>query len=149
MTMGATVASLAKHHERPFHAINGIEWPFMILFFILAGAALRLQALPLVGGITVLYVAGRCLGIYVGTRIGCRVVGSDLATRRWLGLALFPQAGVALGMALLASQRFPDYGSVVLPVILASTIFLEVLAPVVSRRALTAAVTAAKTDQLS
>ena len=40
MVMGATVASFAKHHTRPFHAIEGFEWPFMIFFFVLAGASL-------------------------------------------------------------------------------------------------------------
>ena len=42
MALGATVASLARHHRRPFHAIEGIEWPFMILFFLLAGASIAL-----------------------------------------------------------------------------------------------------------
>ena len=136
MAMGATVASLARHHERPFDAIEGIEWPFMILFFVLAGASLEIRALPLVGGLTALYILARCFGIYVGTGIGVRLAGVEPASHKWLGLALFPQAGVAIGMALMASQRFPDYGSVVLQVALASTIALEIVAPIVTRQAL-------------
>jgi len=136
MAMGATVASLARHHERPFHAIEGVEWPFMILFFVLAGASLEIGVLPLVGGLMTLYVVARCFGIYVGTGIGVWLTGIDRASYKWLGLALFPQAGVAIGMALMASQRFPDYGSVVLQVALASTIVLEIIAPIVTRQAL-------------
>jgi hypothetical protein len=53
-----------------------------------------------------------------------------------MGLCLFPQAGVALGMVLLASQRFPEFGAYLLPVILASTIIYELFSPLVTRKAL-------------
>lgn len=139
MAMGSVVASLAKHHDRPFHAIEGVEWPFMILFFVLAGASLDPGALSLVSGIAVLYILSRCIGIYVGVRLGGHLSGADRSLRKWLGLALFPQAGVAIGMALLASQRFPEFASIILPVVLASTVFLEIVAPVLSRRAIIAA----------
>ena len=139
MTMGAAVASLAKHHERPFHAIEGIEWPFMILFFVLAGASLEVEALRFAGGITIIYILSRCIRIYAGVRIGSRLMGASPDIRKWLGAALFPQAGVAIGMALLASQRYPEFGSLVLPVVLTSTIFFEIFAPLITRKALRAA----------
>ena len=50
--MGSIVASLASHHDRPFHAIEGIEWPFLILFFVLAGASAHVEALGLRDGQT-------------------------------------------------------------------------------------------------
>jgi len=136
MVMGVTVASLAKHHDRPFHAIEGIEWPFMVLFFVLAGASLEFDTLMLTGGLTVAYILSRCLGIYAGTRVGTRLVGSSPAMRNWLGLALFPQAGVALGMALLAAQRYPETASNVLTIVVASTIVLETIGPVFTRMAI-------------
>jgi Kef-type K+ transport system membrane component KefB len=136
MAMGATVANLARHHERPFHAIEDVEWPFMILFFVLAGASLEVGAIAIAGALTTLYVLARCSGIFVGTRIGVRLAGAERTSFKWLGLALFPQAGVAIGMALMASQRFPEYGAVVLQVVLASTVVLEIVAPIVTRKAL-------------
>jgi Kef-type K+ transport system membrane component KefB len=126
MIMGAMVASLARHHERPFHAIEGIELPF-------------LMALLLVGGITITYILSRCVGSYAGAWIGAGWAGADPVTRRWLGMCLFPQAGVALGMALMASQRFPEFASMLLPTVLASTIIYELLTPPLTRRALMAA----------
>jgi Kef-type K+ transport system membrane component KefB len=45
MVMGVVIANVARHHEYPFHAIEGIEWPFMVIFFVLAGASLELSAL--------------------------------------------------------------------------------------------------------
>jgi len=136
IVMGITVASLATHHERPFHVIAGVEWPFMVLFFVLAGASLELDKLQLAGTLTVIYIAARFIGIYLGARLGSRVVGAHAALRRWLGIALMPQAGVAIGMALLATQRFPDTASVVLTVAVASTVILETVGPVFTRLAI-------------
>ncbi len=136
MTMGSTVASLASHHERPFHEIDGIEWPFMILFFLLAGASLHVDKLLAVGWIGMVYILARIGGLYGGARIAGRLAGAELAVRRWIGLCLFPQAGVALGMALLASQRLPEMKDVVLPVIIGSTVIFEIVGPVIARRVL-------------
>lgn len=136
MAMGAVVATLARHHDRPFHAIEGIEWPFLILFFILAGASAHPGALWMVGGITMVYMAARCLGTFGGAWFGARWVGASKPVRRWMGLCLFPQAGVSIGMALMASQRFPEFESFLLPVILASTILFELGTPILTRRAL-------------
>lgn len=136
MVMGITVASLAKHHERPFHVIAGIEWPFLVLFFVLAGASLELNKLLFAGELTVVYIVARFVGIYAGASLGSYAVGAQPALRRWLGVALMPQAGVAIGMALLATQRFPDTASVVLTVAVASTVILETIGPVFTRLAI-------------
>ncbi len=136
MVMGIMVASLASHYDRPFHAIEGIEWPFMVLFFVLAGASLEVDKLLLAGGVTVVYMLARFGGIYIGTRLGSRFVGAGPSIRKWLGLALMPQAGVAIGMALLAAQRFPDTASVVLTAAVASTVILETVGPVFTRLAI-------------
>ena len=136
MVMGIMVASLASHYDRPFHAIEGIEWPFMVLFFVLAGASLQVNALVLAGGVTIVYVISRFGGIYVGTWLGSRVVGAQPELRRWLGMALMPQAGVAIGMALVATQRFPETASVVLTVAVASTVILETVGPILTRLAI-------------
>jgi Kef-type K+ transport system membrane component KefB len=136
IVMGIMVASLASHHDRPFHAIEGIEWPFMVLFFVLAGASLEVDALLLAGSVTILYMLARFAGIYIGTRLGSRYARAHHAIAKWLGLALLPQAGVAIGMALLAVQRFPETASVVLTVVVASTVILETIGPVFTRLAL-------------
>lgn len=139
MVMGVTVASLATHHDRAFHAIEGIEWPFMVLFFVLAGASLRLNTLLEVAVLAAVYILSRCLGIYVGTRAGCHIAKTDTQTKTYLGLALFPQAGVAIGMALLAAQRFPNEAQLILTVAIASTVILETVGPIFARQAIRAA----------
>jgi hypothetical protein len=61
---------------------------------------------------------------------------ADSKTRCWMGFALLPQAGVAMGMALVASSRFPEYQQVLLTVVISSTVFFEIIGPVFTRAAL-------------
>ncbi len=63
MVLGVVVANFATHHRRPFHAIEAIEWPFMILFFLLAGASLHTETLAQVGTLGVAYIVLRSLGL--------------------------------------------------------------------------------------
>lgn len=136
MVMGATLANLATHHERPFHEIDNIEWPFLVIFFFLAGASLELHVLRSAGLLVAGYVLFRALGKGVGPWLAGRLTGADQDKTRWLGLALFPQAGVALGLALAAALRFPDAGATVLNVVVAGTVVFELLGPVLTRLAL-------------
>jgi Kef-type K+ transport system membrane component KefB len=136
MAMGSVVASVATHHKRPFAAIEGMEWPFMILFFILAGASLKLDEISGVGLLAIGYVIARGAGSYLGIFGTALVFKLDTATRRWMGLALMPQAGVALGMALIASQRFPQYAEYIITTVLLTTVFLELISPVITRAVL-------------
>ena len=136
MTMGAVIANLAKHHDYPFHAIEGIEWPFMVVFFVLAGASLEFDAVGEIGLIGIIYILCRAAGKILGARIGSQFAKTDQATKNWMGFALLPQAGVAIGMALVVSNHFPEYSHIVLPVVISSTIFFEIIGPIFTRLAL-------------
>ena len=136
MVCGMVVANFARHHERPFHEIEHIEWPFMVLFFILAGASLHLQGLDGLGVVIGLYfilrIAARLLGGWVGGTFA-RVPPVE---RRWIGVALMPQAGVAVGMALVAGDHFPELRQDLLSVTIACTIAFEIAGPVLTQMAL-------------
>lgn len=136
VAMGAVVANLASHHNRPFHAIENIQWPFMLVFFLLAGAALELEALPAVGWLGAAYVVARVAGRMLGASAGARWRAMGAGTGPWLGVALLPQAGIAVGMALVAAQRFPERADVLLSVVLASTVVFEIAGPPMTRMAL-------------
>jgi len=136
MVMGAVVTNLARHHKRSFHEIEGIEWPFLVLFFVLAGASLQIDALLLTGAGLIGYVILRVLGRLLGAWLGGALCKDDPAQRWWMGLAMLPQAGVALGMALVAAQRLPTLGEVILPVVVGATVIFELVGPVCTRLAL-------------
>jgi Kef-type K+ transport system membrane component KefB len=136
MTAGALVVNLAKHHTRPFHEIEHIEWPFMVLFFILAGASLNLESLKEIGAIGVAYLILRTLARVVGGWVGAFLANAPLLHRRWIGFALVPQAGVALGMGLVAANHFPDLGKALLAVTISTTIVFELFGPILTQAAL-------------
>lgn len=136
MVMGAVIANLARHHEYPFHAIEGIEWPFMVIFFVLAGASLDLSSLPAGGLIGVVYILCRAIGKFAGARLGGELARADNAVKSWMGVALLPQAGVAIGMALVAANHFPAHRQTLLPIVIGSTVFFELVGPVFTRLAL-------------
>jgi Kef-type K+ transport system membrane component KefB len=136
IVMGSVVANYATHHEYPFHEIENIEWPFMSIFFVLAGASLEFDSIREIGLIGVIYILSRTLGKLLGARIGAEVSRADNATRHWMGLALLPQAGVAIGMALVASTQFPDYRNTLLTIVIGSTVFFEIVGPMFTRIAL-------------
>ncbi len=136
MAMGATVSNLAQHHERPFHAIEEVEQPFLILFFLLAGFDFEASQLSTVGAAALVYVAARAMGLIGGGWVGGSIAGASREVRSHTGLCLLPQAGVALGLALIVSERFPELGPQVLSIVIATTIVFEILGPIVTRFAL-------------
>lgn len=136
MTMGAAIANLARHHKYPFHAIEGIEQPLLVVFFVLAGAALEWEAVLGLGALGVAYLASRVVGKCLGAWLGGIPAGADAQTRLWMGPALLPQAGVAIGMALVASTAFPEHGQLLLSLAISSTIVFEITGPVFTRLAM-------------
>ncbi len=129
MTAGAVIVNRASHHRRAFHEIEHIEWPFMVLFFILAGASLEMGKLAEVGAIGAAYVALRIAARAAGGWIGATLARAPAAERPWYGVALLPQAGVAVGMGLVAADRFPDLAETILTLTIGTTVIFEILGP--------------------
>ena len=137
MTAGVAIANLTRHHERSFREIENIEWPFLVLFFVAAGAAadpfLLTQAAPLILAYIVLRTVARLVGGWSAAPLLDR---PDTVELGWLGLGLMPQAGVAMGMALLAAERYPAQAGELIAVAVAGTIFFEIFGPILTRHLL-------------
>ena len=136
MVLGTTVNNLAQHHRRPFHRIEDIEWPFMILFFVLTGASVAIVPADGVLWWVLAYVVLRCIGRALGSWPGARLVEADSAQARWMGVSLLPQAGVATAMAMVGANRFPEHASLLLSLTVIATVVFELLGPVFTRSAL-------------
>ncbi|CAN0603356.1 unnamed protein product, partial [Ectocarpus sp. 12 AP-2014] len=126
----------ARHHERPFHEIERIEWPFLLLFFVMAGASLHVEALMALGVAGVGYCVLRFVARLAGGWLGGRASGLSSQEGVLTGMALMPQAGVAIGMALVASDHFPQYRETLVTITIASTIFFEIVGPLMTQYAL-------------
>ncbi|WP_029654116.1 cation:proton antiporter [Marinobacter daepoensis] len=128
MSLGIVVANRARHHIRPFRSIEGISEPFLALFFFMAGYQLDWLSLPALGALGVVYVLARLTGRLVGGYLGAVLAGSPPTTRHRVGACLMPQAGVALGLALVATERLPEL-SYILPLVIGATVVFELIGP--------------------
>ena len=136
MVLGAVMVNVGRERARAFHEIEHLEWPFMVLFFILAGAAMQPAVLLTVGWLGAAYIALRIAGKLASAAVGGWLLADTPVVRRWLGIALLPQAGVALGMALVARERFPATGDLLLSLVIAATVVFEIFGPFCTRLAL-------------
>lgn len=133
MMMGATVVNLARHHQRPFHEIEHVEQPLLVLFFILAGASLHLGHLMHIGMIGLVYVVLRIAGLWAGGWFGAYLAAAPEGVQKWIGLAITPQAGVALGMALIAGNRFPELKETIIALTVGTTVVFEIIGPLLTQ----------------
>ncbi|NVJ59359.1 MAG: cation:proton antiporter [Gammaproteobacteria bacterium] len=136
IVMGVVVVNMASHHTRPFHAIEHIERPFLSVFFLLAGAVMDFDVLVSVGILGVVYIVARIISRITGGFIGGKLAGMSVLQSVWIGPSLMPQAGVAVGMALVASEKFPDLSHILLTSIIATTVFFELIGPVLTKMSL-------------
>lgn len=136
MTCGAVVVNIARHHEQAFHEIERVEWPFLLLFFVMAGASLDMHMLTSLGWLGLAYVVLRIVARVVGGVLGNQLLGRPKKEGAMLGMALMPQAGVAIGMALVAAERAPTWAGPLMAVTIASTVIFELIGPFATQFAL-------------
>ena len=110
--------------------------PLLILFFTVSGASLRLDVLLTVGLVGVIYIIMRVLGKIFGAYFGARITKSPKTVRTWLGFALIPQAGVAIGLTIVAGSVVPQYANEIRAVVLCATLIYELVGPAITKFAL-------------
>ncbi len=132
--LGATVAKTrAQPKKNIFVTVEEVSEPFLVIFFLLAGCELDLSALKELGLIGIAYVLARCLGFVIGGGLAARLVGAQPVVKAHIGWSLFPQAGVALGLAVITLERFPQLGQLLVSIIVSTTVVFELFGPTVTR----------------
>ncbi|WP_138160462.1 cation:proton antiporter [Peptoniphilus catoniae] len=140
MSASVLISNISVSPRRYFDIVDRITPPIFMCFFVLSGADLNLAGLKSVGLIGVFYIFGRVLGKYLGAFSSSKITGMSKKVQRYLGLTLVPQAGVAIGLSLIASQEIPEpHGSMIRTVILGATIVYELFGPLLAKFALTQA----------
>jgi len=132
MMVGAVLANVSPQPQRAFHEIEMVEWPFIIMFFVLAGASLQLGQVWQIGLVGAAYIGLRIVSRIAGAWLGGWLGRAPSPHRRWMGLALLPQAGVAIGMALVAADNYPESADLILTLTIGTTVLFEVLGPAVT-----------------
>jgi Kef-type K+ transport system membrane component KefB/nucleotide-binding universal stress UspA family protein len=135
MMAGFTIINRAERDVRLFRALNAFEPPVYVLFFTLAGVHLDLSALKVAGWVGMVYFTARVVGKYGGSWLGGLMSGATPLVRNYLGLALLPQAGVAIGLVFLISSdpRLSSWSTVITPVVLAGVVLSELFGPLFAR----------------
>ncbi|MBE5856674.1 MAG: cation:proton antiporter [Lachnospiraceae bacterium] len=138
MSMSTVYVNLTDD-DKLFKQLNYFSPPLLLLFFVRSGVSFDLDSLVHASGavgatpllvIGVLYFVVRIVGKYVGAFVGCALAGKNKKVRDYLGLALIPQAGVAIGLAALGARTLGgETGNALQTIILASSVLYELIGP--------------------
>lgn len=139
MIFGALLANLSKDADDVFRISDKVTPPIFMLFFVVSGAQLNVTLIPTIGLIGIVYVLFRVVGKVAGATLGAVITHSDSKVRKYLGWTLVPQAGVAIGLTLVADTVIPEYSGQIRAVVLCGTLIYELTGPVISKIALTKA----------
>ena len=159
MVIGLVIVNTQRHElaHRIGELLSEVMPLFFVLFFALAGSNLHVSALPSLGVIGVVYIICRSLGLIGGAALGGKIGNVDKNVKKYVGLGILSQAGVAIGLALIVKQEFQGIGKVVevvngvevhtgdvigtigITTITATCIFFEVIGPILTKVALTKA----------
>lgn len=145
MIIGTVYINLTKD-EKLFLQVNYFSPPILLMFFVVSGLSFNLSALfsgeSILGSIPlwaigVIYFFVRIMGKYLGAYLGCLTIKKPKEVRNYLGLALIPQAGVAIGLAALGARTLGgEVGSALQTIILASSVLYELVGPVCAKLSL-------------
>ncbi|MCP4365720.1 MAG: cation:proton antiporter, partial [Planctomycetes bacterium] len=139
VALGVTVVNVDGNPKKFFDALRNAASPIFIMFFVLAGAHFDIKAFMALGGVGLAYIICRTAGKVASALPGGYIAGADSNIKKYMGLALLPQAGVALGMALVAKKEFPHAADTIFTVAVATTVIFEILGPICTRYALSKA----------
>ncbi len=136
LIIGAVTNNLSMMHRLVYAELRLAEMPFYIAFFVLSGASLHLGSLGHLGLMGVVYLLARPAGKFMGSFIAAKKYQAEPQITSNIGMALLPQAGVAIGLAITVSETHPEIGTAISTVILSSVIVYEAVGPFLTKIAL-------------
>jgi len=139
MFLGMVLVNINKTSFKFFDILRTVDSPLYLCFFVLAGANLEMALLGKLGLVGITYVLFRIVGKLTGAYFGGHLSKAAAPVRKYLGFGLVPQAGVALGVALIAKTEFPEVGGMLFTAIVATTIVYEIIGPFCTKFALSRA----------
>lgn len=138
IAIGFTIVNRDRRDVRLFRTLNAFEPPIYVLFFTLAGAHLDFSAIKVAGWLGFAFFLLRFMSKATGAYVGGGLAGAGPLLRKYLGMALIPQAGVAIGLIFLINGD-PDlnrYAAILTPTVLVGVLFAEFIGPACTKYAL-------------
>jgi len=136
MVLGGILANTTPNIRKIFSATSNITPPIYVAFFTFAGLTLEIGLLSKVGLIGIGYIFARAMGKILGCVIGGRLSKSPEVVTKYLGLGMLPQAGVAIGLSMVAKQQFPKIGNTISTVVLTGVVVYELIGPILAKIAI-------------
>lgn len=136
MSMSAMLVNISREAGSILKLADSITSPIYIMFFVVSGMGLEINILPSVGLIGILYIITRVVGKVAGASIGAAIMKAEETVKKYIGLTLIPQAGVAIGLTLLAARIVPQYSQTIRTVVLCATLIYELVGPGITKFAL-------------
>ncbi len=130
---GLALANASPKIDSMMDAIQKIDYPFYVLFFVVSGAGMHLQSFAHVGLLGVGYILARTAGKYAGSFWGARAAGYSQRDQVYLGFTLMAQAGIAIGLSQQLAGEWAQGGHMVETVILGSLVIFELVGPLAVR----------------
>lgn len=137
MAMSVTVVNTSKNCKVVFEQMDRMTPPIFMLFFFVSGAGIDLSILPSIGFIGVLYIVFRVIGKMAGAALGGQLSKAEPNVKKYLGIGLIPQAGVAIGLATMSASVVPEYTKMITAVVLCGTVIYELVGPIMTKVMLT------------
>lgn len=141
MMCSCVFCNLCDFSEEIMHKTERWTAPVYVLFFVISGAELDLRVFGdlAVVGIGVAYILSRSAGKIFGASASARLMRCEPTICKYLGITLLPQAGVALGMSVVVAAEFGQAGAIIRNIVLFSVLIYELVGPLLTKMALTAA----------
>ena len=135
MMIGAVFTNTTPNDttNRILELVDRFTPPILIMFFVISGANLKLSVIPYVGIIGVIYIILRVCGKIGGAWLGATITHSPETVRKYLGFTLIPQAGVAIGLTIVAGKVVPEFSEHITAVVLCATLIYELIGPVITK----------------
>lgn len=136
ITLGSMLVNLNQNSNRVFFSLNHFTPPIYLLFFTLIGASIDLSMITNVLIMGLFYILARSFGKIIGTWLGARGAKAESTVQNYLGLALLPQGGISVALAILVRQHLPEYSMAVTSIIVFSVLLFEIIGPLCTKRAI-------------
>lgn len=136
VSMGSVITNFSGKSSNVFDEIESFAVPVYLLFFTISGMHLEITVIKGIGMTGFVYILARTIGKISGAYLGAVLTRSSAKIKNFLGLGLLPQAGVAIGLSVIASEKFPEYGTTITNMVMLAVFFYEIVGPFVTKHVL-------------
>lgn len=133
MIAGMVFCNISNESDTIANIADSVTSPIFMMFFVISGAQLNINIIPQIGIVGIIYLIVRVVGKMLGAFLGAKITHAPDKVCKYIGPTLIPQAGVAIGLTIVAQTAVPQYADQIRAVILCATLVYEIIGPVITK----------------